>query len=73
MTDAERLEALYRSAQQVRASGLTRDDAARLYAAYVQFVSAFVNPEARYSTSGVGSAGPPTCSRSGGMTRPGST
>lgn len=44
ITEAERLEALCRSATQVRASGLSRDDAARVYADYVQFFSAFVIP-----------------------------
>jgi hypothetical protein len=42
MTDAEQLQALYRSAPQVRATGLSREDAARVYADYVQFVTAFV-------------------------------
>lgn len=54
MTDVARLEALYRSAPQVRASGLTRDAAARVYADYVQFVSAFVNPGGRVLDVGCG-------------------
>ena len=54
MTDAERLEALYRTAPQVRASGLTRDAADRVYADYVQFVSAFVTPGGRVLDVGCG-------------------
>jgi SAM-dependent methyltransferase len=55
MTNFDGLQALYRSGQQVRASGISHDDAGQLYADLVEFVSAFVKPGARILDVGCGS------------------
>jgi SAM-dependent methyltransferase len=54
MINQEQLENLYRSGAGVRTTGLTRDDAARYYADYIQFVAEFVTPGGRVLDVGCG-------------------
>ena len=54
MTDADQLQALYRTAKQVRASGLSHHQASKIYADYVQFVSTFIRPGSRVLDVGCG-------------------